>query len=350
MSTLKNLTTSRTARIGLALGVATAASLGLGSGSANAAVTALKLSRATGPATSTTTVISVTGTGFRSAAGANQVGVVEFQTGSSCATTSGSGTAVTTKSVASATNLVITTPSLAAGSGGAAKAYVLCVFSSAPALIGQATYTVYSAPTVTATSLAKGPTTGGQTVSVDGTNFTKAATVTVGGVAATGVKFVSATSLTFVTPKAAKGATNIKVTTEGGTSATGAGNAYTYLNAVTVSPSTGVVDGGDVITVTGAGFDALDFSAGANHAAVLFVPGVYAKAVHGVGGSAAAAVCGSVQVVSDTQLVCTTPDFGTADTNDAAFTVTVVDDKAYDATSPSASVVSSSATFTAAAF
>ncbi len=150
---------------------------------------------------------------------------------------------------------MITTPSLAAGASGVPKAYVLCVYTTTPALLGQAAYTVYSAPTVTTASLTKGPSSGGQAVAIDGTNFTAKSTVTVGGVAATGVKFTSATALSFVTPKTTAGATNIVVTTEGGKSATGAGNVYTSLNAVVVSPKTGIVDGGEVITVTGAGFD-----------------------------------------------------------------------------------------------
>jgi len=311
----------------------------------------LKLSRTTGPAVNTTTVISVTGAGFKSAAGASLIDAVEFQSNATCnATKAGSGvTAVTTKSVVSATSMVITTPSLAAAVSGG-KAYLLCVYTTTPALVGAGTYTVYAAPTVTARSLTAGPTSGGQTVSIDGTKFTQTSTVTVGGVAATGVKVnATGTSITFVTPKMTAGNTNIRVTTEGGQSATGAGNAYSALNAVTVSPKTGVVDGGDVITVTGAGFDALDFTAGANNAAVMFVPGVYAKATHGVGGSAAAALCTNVQVVSDTQLVCTTPDMGAAGT-DGAYIVTVVKDKDTAATTPGNSVVSSSAAFTFAAF
>ncbi len=95
--------------------------------------------------------------------------------------------------------------------------------------------------------------------------------------------------------------------------------------------------------MTGAGFDALDF-AGAS--AVAFVPGVYAKGVHGVGGSAAADLCTNVQVLSDTQLVCTTPDIGAAATDAGSYTVTVLADSDDAAATPGASVVSSSATFT----
>ncbi len=131
----------------------------------------------------------MTGTGFRSAAGANnKVGVVEFQTTTACASTSGTGTAVTVKNVVSATSLVITTPLLAAVASGVPKAYVLCVYTTTPALLGQAAvYTVYSAPTVlpTSASLTKGLSSGGQAVAIDGTNFTAKSTVTVGGVAAT---------------------------------------------------------------------------------------------------------------------------------------------------------------------
>jgi hypothetical protein len=349
MSILKNLTQSRTARVGVALGVVTATALSATQLSASAATQALKLSSATGPASNATKVLTVTGTGFKSAAGATLIDAVEFQSNTTCnaAKAGSNATAAAAKSVVSATSMAITTPSLATGASSAPKAYLVCVYTTTPALLGSATYTVYAAPTVTARSSTKGPSSGGQAVSIDGTNFTAKSTVTVGGVAATGVKFTSATALSFVTPKTTAGATNIVVTTEGGKSATGVNNAYTSLNAVVVSPKTGIVDGGDVITVTGAGFDSLDFTA---NAAVLFVPGVYAKAVHGSGGSAAAAVCGSVQVISDTELVCTTPDLGAAGTDDGSYIVTVLADGRAAATTPGASVVSSSATFTFADF
>jgi hypothetical protein len=349
MSILKNLTQSRTARVGVALGVATATALSLTQSPASAATQALKLSSATGPELSTTKVLSVVGTGFKSATGTSLLTAVEFQSNATCNAASGGSnvTAVTVKNVVSATSMAITTPSLATAASSVPKTYQLCLYTAAStALLGSAAYTVYATPSVTSSTVASGPSSGGQAVTVGGTNFTAKSTVTVGGVAATGVKFTSATALSFVTPKTTAGSANIVVTTEGGKS-----SAYTYnsLNAVVVSPKTGVVDGGDVITVTGAGFDALDFSAGANNDAVMFVPGVYVKGVHGVGGSGAAKLCLNVQVISDTELVCTTPDFGTPDTSDASFIVTVVKDKASTG-SPVASVVSSSAAFTAAAF
>jgi hypothetical protein len=340
MSILKNLTQSRTARVGVARGVVTATALSLTQGSASAATIALKLSSATGPATSTAKVLTVTGSGFKSASGVNQVGVVQFQTTTACAATSGSTDTVTVKSVVSATSLVINTPSLAAGTAGVSKAYVLCVYTNAttPLLLGQAAYTVYSAPTVTGSSVAKGPSSGGQAVSIDGTYFTAKSTVTVGGVAATGVKFISDKALSFVTPKTTAGTANIVVTTEGGKSSA---RTYTSLNAVVVSPKTGVIAGGDAITVTGAGFEALDFAAAS---AVAFVPGVYAKATHGVGGTAPAKLCKDVQVISDTELVCTTPDMTAPGAGGYIVTVLADSDKA--AATPGNSVVSSSATFT----
>ena len=100
------------------------------------------------------------------------------------------------------------------------------------------------------------------------------------------------------------------------------------------------------ITLTGVGFTAYDFTAGANNDAVMFVPGAYAKAVHGVGGSGAAALCTNIQVVSDTELVCDSP----AAVSTTPLTVTIVNDKAFNAAAPTTTVVSSSATFTFAAF
>jgi hypothetical protein len=68
------------------------------------------------------------------------------------------------------------------------------------------------APTITAVSPAGGSTAGGTPVSITGTNFQSGATVTVGGIAATSVVFVSSTRITAVTPAHAAGNVPVTVT------------------------------------------------------------------------------------------------------------------------------------------
>ena len=93
---------------------------------------------------------------------------------------------------------------------------------------------VCPAPTVTAISPGSGLTSGGTTITLNGTNFFGASSVTVGGVAATSVNVVSASVLTAVTPAGSIGsAVSVSVTTPGGTG-TLAG-AFSYYEAGTLS-------------------------------------------------------------------------------------------------------------------
>ena len=84
------------------------------------------------------------------------------------------------------------------------------------------------APTVTAISPASGLTSGGTTITLNGSNFLGASSVTVGGVAATSVNVVSASVLTAVTPAGIIGsAVSVSVTTPGGTGTLA--SAFTYF-------------------------------------------------------------------------------------------------------------------------
>ena len=84
------------------------------------------------------------------------------------------------------------------------------------------------APTVTAISPASGLTSGGTTITLNGSNFLGASSVTVGGVAATSVNVVSASVLTAVTPAGSIGsAVSVSVTTPGGTGTLS--SAFTYF-------------------------------------------------------------------------------------------------------------------------
>jgi hypothetical protein len=153
--------------------------------------------------------------------------------------------------------------------------------SSAPA-----TSTVYILlpPTVNSISPTSGPSAGGTSVTITGTNFTGATGVTIGGAAATSFVVVNNTSITAVTPAGTPGTASVVVTTSGGSNS--ANSLFTYVAPPTVnsiSPTSGPTAGGTSVTITGTNFT------GAT--GVTF------------GGAAAT----SFVVVSDTTIVATTP-------------------------------------------
>ncbi|MCX6953868.1 MAG: IPT/TIG domain-containing protein, partial [Verrucomicrobia bacterium] len=121
--------------------------------------------------------------------------------------------------------------------------------------LGRATITVLpDAPTVSGVSPASGPSAGGSTVSLTGTNFTGATGVSFGGTAGTSITVNSATSLTVTSPAASAGTVDITVTTSGGTSATSASDRFTFVAAPTIaslSPTSGLPAGGTSVTLTG---------------------------------------------------------------------------------------------------
>lgn len=85
-----------------------------------------------------------------------------------------------------------------------------------------------SAPTVTSIAPTSGPTAGGTSVTITGTNLSGATGVTIGGVAATSLSANTATSITCVTPAGTAGAKDVVVTTAGGPSTGGTGS-FTYV-------------------------------------------------------------------------------------------------------------------------
>ena len=96
---------------------------------------------------------------------------------------------------------------------------------------------VCPAPTVTAISPASGSSSGGTTITLNGTNFFGASSVTVGGALATSVNVISASVLTAVTPVGIAGASvSVSVATPGGTG-TLAG-AFSYYEAGPLSWAT----------------------------------------------------------------------------------------------------------------
>lgn len=129
-----------------------------------------------------------------------------------------------------------------------------------------------------------GYTWGGETITVSGSGFVSAMTVTIGGVAATGcIVNAARTSITCATPANSAGIKDV-VVSSGGVPNTLVG-AFTYqsLAVNAIAPSSGYTTGGTAVTLTGSGF-----AAGANVTI----------------GSVAATGC---TVASSTSMTCTTP-------------------------------------------
>jgi hypothetical protein len=200
--------------------------------------------------------------------------------------------------------------------------YQVCIYGDATAtgkLIGNSVYTVTVVPGVISVFPDAGPSQGGATITVYGSNLPTAAasiTATLGGSPLV-VTPGSDTYFTAVTPLHAV-AENVPliVTTSIGTFTLT--NAYDYANSITVSPNTGsntmtTVD----VDVTGVGFLSLPFASvtaavnpNTSDAHVYLVNGVYDPAsATGDGaapkGNGPVAECGNVQVVLDTELFCT---------------------------------------------
>ena len=127
--------------------------------------------------------------------------------------------------------------------------------SSAVSAADQYTYLTPApaAPAVTAVSPATGPTTGGTSVTVTGTNLTSGS-VWFGTAAASGS--CTASSCTVRSPQSSAGIVHVRVTTAGGTSPRVNADRYTYVGAgtaastttISASPATATV--GDDVTLT----------------------------------------------------------------------------------------------------
>nr|WP_269330251.1 IPT/TIG domain-containing protein [Kineosporia babensis] len=109
-------------------------------------------------------------------------------------------------------------------------------------------------PVITAVTPIRGPTAGGTTVTITGTNLSGASAVTFGGTAATSFSVDSATQITAVAPAKTAGQVDVRVTTTGGQSDVVSADQYTYVAVPTVtaiSPSVGQIGGGTTVTITG---------------------------------------------------------------------------------------------------
>ncbi len=185
----------------------------------------------------------------------------------------------TSVNVQSATQLTAVAP---AGTGTVSVTVTTAGGASATSAADQY---AYAPPSVSAVNPSFGPTAGGNTVTITGTNFVADATVDFGSNPATAVSVQSATHLTATAPAGTYGTVDVTVGNADGTSATSSGDKYGYgqPSVSVVSPKSGPGNGGQSVTITGTNF--------ATGATVQF-------------GSAAAT---SVQVSSSTQLTATAP-------------------------------------------
>src|SRR5579864_1589 len=111
-------------------------------------------------------------------------------------------------------------------------------------------------PTITNVNPNSGPTAGGTTVTITGTNFFIVSAVKFGRNAAASFTVNSSTQITATSP-AGTGIVDITVTAGGGTSATSAADQFSYVSAPTVTnvnPNTGPPAGGTSVTITGTNF------------------------------------------------------------------------------------------------
>ena len=177
----------------------------LSGGLVPAAPTVTNVSPASGPLAGGTS-LTITGTNFANGA---TVAFVELPSNNVFGTPSSKSAASVTFN--SSTQLTVTTPS--ASSAGAVDVVVMNPdFQTATRASGFTYVTGPAAPTVTAISPNFGTTAGGTAVTITGTGFVATPTVSIGGSAATGVSFVSSTTLTATTPAHAAGLANVTVT------------------------------------------------------------------------------------------------------------------------------------------
>ncbi|NVJ13058.1 IPT/TIG domain-containing protein [Myxococcus sp. AM010] len=110
------------------------------------------------------------------------------------------------------------------------------------------------APVAAGVQPPRGGTAGGTAVTLTGDHFAAEVNVRIGGVAATNVVRVSASTLTATAPAHAAGMVDVEVQNAGGAWVTLA-NAFTYSDVSAVEPSRGPVAGGTALVIRGSGFD-----------------------------------------------------------------------------------------------
>ncbi len=175
-----------------------------GTGGTPVAPSVTAVTPVSGPLAGGRTVV-ITGTGFTGAT------AVKF------------GATSSTFTVNSATKITATSPAHAAGQINIRVTTPL----GTSAIVAADRYRYQNAPSVSAVSPNSGSTSGGQVVTITGTNFTGASAVKFGTAAAT-FTVNSATKITATSPAHAAGLANVRVTTPSGTSPIATTDHYTY--------------------------------------------------------------------------------------------------------------------------
>ena len=118
-----------------------------------------------------------------------------------------------------------------------------------------AAWVFVAAPTVSSIAPSGGPTAGGTTVVITGSNFAGATAVNFGAAAAASFTIDSATLITATSP-AGSGIVDVTVTNAAATSAAGAADQFTYAAPAvsSIAPSSGAAAGGTGVEITGANF------------------------------------------------------------------------------------------------
>lgn len=151
----------------------------------------------------------------------------------------------------SSTVITATTP---AGTVGAQNVSVTFATAHSSNL---SSFTYTAAPAITTIAPVRGGTTGGTNVTITGVGFGNTGTpaVTFGGVSATNIVRVNDSTITATTPASSAGAKTVVVTPASAAAITRA-SAFTYdLPAITsITPNSGVVTGGNKVTIVGTGF------------------------------------------------------------------------------------------------
>lgn len=169
------------------------------------------------------------------------------------------GVPATNVSVVNSTQITLTTPS---GAVGAVPVMVTSPAGSFGGLSNGFTYLV-ATPQLTSVAPSEGLLVGGTPITLTGSGFVVGATVTIGGQPARSVSVTSPTTITAVTPPGVPGSAAVLVTNPGGL-ITGLATGFTYSATATastlavtgVSPGSGPMAGGTLVTIAGQGFAA----------------------------------------------------------------------------------------------
>ena len=221
-----------------------------GMGVVDVTVTSSGGTSGTNPVDQFTYVAAPTVTAVNPSTGSAAGGTVVTITGTNftpTSTVSFGNDAATSVTFVSATSLMATAP---AGSAGPINVTVTTA-SGTSSTSSFDVFTYVAVPTVTGVSPNSSSSPGGTTVTITGTGFTSASTVNFGSTPATNVTFVSATSLTAISPADAVGVVDVTVTTPvSGTSATSPADEFTYTSALVSINATSALVGSPDITIS----------------------------------------------------------------------------------------------------